>query len=146
MRWPLAWVQPETTDRVLRLVIRLVGVGSLALFAIALLGLIAGIQALIAPIDGWGDLIAVLAFMIGLGAALLGAGLSWWAHVASRSGKGVMGGALAMLIIGSTFWAPLAWQEFPTPLDRYVAALRLGIMVLGAVAVWRISRNQSRPA
>lgn len=147
MPWPVAWIRPQTPDPLLRLVIRIVGAASLAFFGVAIIGVVAAIQAFTDPVDGWEDLIAALAIMIAVGAGVAGGLLSWWSHAASHHiGNGVWLGALAMAVVGATFWAPVAWMDHPTPLDRYVAAIRLALLVLGGFAWWRISRNQSRPA
>lgn len=129
-------------------VVRVLGLVGLCLLAIASLGVIALVQALVRPVDGWQGVVVALIVTLGLGALLLGGAVLWLADAAARdpSRRPVRVGAWVLTVVGLTFWWPLLTKAPTAPIDHYLAVLRAGFLVLGALLLWRISRNQSRPA
>lgn len=128
--------------------LRLLGALSVFMAFIVVMALVVIVGAMVDPPTGWEGLIVGIAVMLGGGAAVLGSGLLWLANAGARdpNATNFRYGISAITVLGATFWAPIAWQGHVAPIDRYLAVLRLGLLLIGAVTLWRLSRSQSRPA
>lgn len=154
MRYPTSWLRafPDDRDAVVVLAIRTLGVLSVGLVAIALLGVVAIVDAFTGPEGGWEGLIVGAAIAVGGGALLIGVALGTVAHVAGkryRDGQDVgflVPVGVVMALAGAAAWLPWAMSEHRAPLDQYIAVLGTVVGLLGIALAWRISRSQSRQA
>lgn len=144
--WPVAWIRP--VHAALRWPLRLLGAGSLALLALAAIGIVVGASILIQDTsDGWADLAGGIALGLGLMLLLAGLALSGGVHWASRATTlrpalwlgGVLLGLAVLEVLAFAMW------NDGTPLARYVL---MGMSGLGLLGAWLLvlSRSRSRPA